>query len=367
VALLDWKTNWRIFTGKPAVDAVFITNMRDKVDRVRFLGKWRPKEGHFNGPRYWLNGSIAGRTRALDITTDEMATSEGRLKAKTQFASATRWAAAHGARVIVLAAATKRLFTDFELEELKARFPGIVFTIGDNGTVLLLLQETFRALHNSRLSHGSKVAVLGPYGLIGDVMTRALTSTGYRVVGVGPNRTGLKLAAQKYGIATCATFSQTEEVDAVVACTHSREVRLNADIINSNLIRRKGKKLLLIDVAEPSNLGYKEWLKCKNNVIRQDAGNGYAAGLKYVLGAISYRMFRLTRGITFGCFAEGLCLAAALKRGDNIDGDWMSVHDENMDRISRLLRYEGFEMPSPRCFGRKIESFDLGTGQGGRT
>ncbi|MEK7160569.1 MAG: hypothetical protein AAB724_00930, partial [Patescibacteria group bacterium] len=88
--------------------------MRDAVDRQRYLGKTHPSEGHFNGPRYWLS-NISGRTRALDITTDEMRTIKGRRLARKQFADATSWAEQNGAKVILLAAATKRLFEGEEL------------------------------------------------------------------------------------------------------------------------------------------------------------------------------------------------------------------------------------------------------------
>jgi len=101
-----------------------------------------------------------------------------------------------------------------------------------------------------------------------------------------------------------------------VACTHSKEIRLTADMVE--LIRKRDKKLLVVDVAEPSNLKYREFQKCKGVVIRQDAGNAYNSRLKYVLGAISYKMFSLTQGVTFGCFAEAMSIMSALKRGGEV-------------------------------------------------
>ena len=344
VALFDWRTIWRKLNGCPVVDVVFITNMRDAVDRRRYLGGWHPPAGHFNGPRYWL-GNISGRTRALDITTDEMLQCEGRKKAREQFVAATRWAEKNGAKVILLAAATKRLLKRKELAELKAEFPGIVFTIGDNGTVLLLIEETLRALQGAELKPGySRVAILGPYGFLGEIMTRTLKGLGYEIVGAGQNSGGLKHVDEEYNIATCHTLAEIGKVDAVVACTHSEAVRLTAESVE--LIRHNDRILWVIDVAEPSNFRYKEYQKCKSVVIRQDAGNAYSPRLKYVLGAISYRMFRLTRGVTFGCFAEAISLASALKRGENISGvDWLTVNDENMEIIAEMFKLDGFDFP----------------------
>ncbi len=362
VATFDWRTIWRKLNGRPVVDAVFVTNMRDDVDRQRYLGRWHPPLGHFNGPRYWL-GNISGRTRALDITTDEMRTIKGRRKAREQFVAATHWAEQSGAKVILLAAATKRLFEGEELAELKTKFPKLIFTIGDNGTVLLLMKETLRALQNAGLKPNySRLAVLGPYGFLGEIMTRTLKGLGYEIIGAGPNPGGLEHVAEEYGISVCQTLAEIGKVDAVVACTHSEAVSLTAESVE--LIRRDNKKLLVIDVAEPSNLRYKEYQRCKNVVVRQDAGNAYAPKLKYVLGAISYRMFRLTRGVTFGCFAETLSLASTLKRGDNIGKvDWLTVNNENMEIVAKMFEHDGFTIPSPRCFSQSVESFNLSLGR----
>jgi len=259
---------------------------------------------------------VAGRTRALDITTEDLATSDGRKKAKKCFISATQWAKDNGAKVILLAAGTKHLFGK-DGARLKELFPGLIFTIGDNGTFFLLLGETLRALREAGLETGyCRIGVLGPYGFLGEMMIQALKNKGYYIIGAGPNISALKRIGEKHGIATCQTFAQMGKVDAVIACTHSEKIRLNVD--NIELIRKPNKKLLVVDVAEPSNLKYREFQKCKGVVIRQDAGNAYNPKLKYVLGAVSYRMFRLTQGVAFGCFAEAMSIAVALKRGEEV-------------------------------------------------
>lgn len=357
VALFDWRTHLRKIMGQPIVDAVFITNMRDEVDKRRFLGKWDPKEGHFDGPRY-IVGDVIGRTRSINSTTEDLLSDHGRERAQQQFIDATKWASDNGAKVILLAAATKRLFGEHD-DRLKKMFPELLFTIGDNGTTLVLLNEIKRAFKEAGLNPGnSRIGVLGPYGFLGELVTKDLTEKGYKVIGIGPNQTALKRMAKSYNIEICRNFNEVGEIDAVVACTHSERVRLNDLAID--FLRRKNKKLLVVDVAEPSNLRKEELEKCKGVVIRQDAGNAYSPNLKYVLGAISYRMFRLTRGVTFGCFAETLSLAAAIKRGENVkDIDWFSVNNENMKTVSHLFSKIGFTLPSPRCFGKKIKSFNL--------
>lgn len=356
-ATADIKSIIRQVSGGSYIDASFITNMRDAVDRKTYLSGWHPKEGHFNGPRYWLNG-VTGRTRSIDSVTEDLLSNNGRKKAKEQFISATEWAQKRGAKVILLAASTKRLFGE-DGGTLKELFPDMLFTIGDNGTMLVLMGETLRAFNEARLNPNSRIAVLGAYGLLGEHMTQGLLKAGYKhVIGAGNNAAGLRRMESEYGIETAPSFDALGKVDAVVACTHSEKILLTEDSIE--LIRHRCRRLLVVDVAEPSNLRADEYAKCEDVVIRQDAGNAYSPNLKYVLGAISYRMFRLTRGVTFGCFAETLALASALKRGEDVKQyDWFKVNDGNMSVVSKLFEHDGFTIPTARCFGKPVKSFNL--------
>jgi len=190
VALCDLRALARILTGRPAIDVVFITNLRDEAERRRYFRGWVPPLGHAAGPRMYLKG-VAARVRGIYVTAEEMLTKEGRKKAKQQFIAATEWAERRGARVILLAASTKRLFGR-DGAELKKRFPHLLFTIGDNGTAQMLRADVFRALKESRLKPGcAKVLVIGPYGILGSCMTRELVRAGYEVIGYGHNESAL--------------------------------------------------------------------------------------------------------------------------------------------------------------------------------
>jgi hypothetical protein len=353
----DYHAHIRRLASKPNLDVVFISNMRDEVDRQRYLGEWHPACGHFDGPRYRING-VAGRIRALDSIAQDFLGSEGKRRAREQFITAVEWAEAKGAKVVLLAASTKRLFgEDGRLP--KEKFPKLLFTIGDNGTTLLLQNEVLRAFREAGLSpEKSRIGILGPYGLLGEQMIEALKAKGYTMIGAGPYVFGLDRIAGHYGIEVCQTINQMGKVDAIVACTHSEKIRLTASSIDH--IRRNGRKLLVIDVAEPSNLIEEEYCKCRDRVVRQDAGNAYSDNLKNVLGPISYGMLRLTRGVIFGCFAEALCLAAALQRGEEVQKlDWFRVNGSNMKVVEELFIKDGFTIPSPSCFSRPVTSFSL--------
>lgn len=357
IVFFDWRSHIRYFLNKDIMDAAFLTNMRDKKDRQTFLGKYRPAKGYFIGPRYWIAGT-SGRTIALDCVAEDFATEAGRKRIRNLFVSAVEDIAKKDVKVVLLAASTKRLFEGDEIDFLKKRFPQITFTIGDNGTNLMLGKDTMKALSRAKLNRNNRIAVLGAYGFLGKMITNLLVDQGYQVIGVGRRQEELSQMKKKYGIEVAQKFEDVGKVDAVVACTHSNNYCLNSQSID--ILRRKGKKLLVIDVAEPSNLKYKEYKKNEACVVRQDAGNTFSPKLRYVLGPVSYKMFRLSRGVTFGCFAETLSLSYALKKGIKIDEKkWFEVNQENMAFIEKLFKELGFREPSPRCFSKPIKSFDL--------
>jgi len=377
-SLLDWRLFLRKFGDIPAYEVAFITNIRDEIDKKRFLGKVVPKLGHFTGPKYYFRG-VSGRTRAICSMTEDVIHTHTAQRAKAQCISAIEFVQERGAKVVLLAASTKRLF-GLHGEEVKEMFPGLLFTIGDNGTFYLLLSETLRAFSKSGLqSDSSRICVIGPYGFLGTLMVEHLVAKGYKVVGLGSSLSRLRKMQEKYGIEIADSFETLGTVDAVVACTHSSAVRLTQETID--LIKDPRKKLLVVDVSEPSNLTEEEYNKpkkvvynddgkiiktydkVKNLVIRQDAGNGYSPKLRYVLGFITYKMFRLTQGMTFGCFMETLAWRKAMK--DNPENmelrtlDLFSVNDENMNIISGLFDRYDIRIPTPKCFGKKVKSFDL--------
>lgn len=362
VALCDVRALARFLTGHPPVDVVFITNLRDEAERQRFFGRRVPRLGHANGPRLYLNG-VAGRVRGIFVTAEEMLTRDGRRLAKAQFIAATEWAERHGARVILLAASTKRLFGR-DGAELKARFPHLLFTIGDNGTANMLLADVFRALQTHAIAPGrGRVLVIGPYGILGSSILQPLRDAGYEVVGYGGNASALAEVQAKHGIAVHTRIADIGQVDAVVACTHSQSAKLQAEDVAS--LSRPGQRLVVVDVAEPANLDIEQYARCRTRVIRQDAGNAYSAQLHYVLGGLSWRLLMLSRGVVFGCFGEALALhynIHTLGVSWLAGRDWFQVTTANRQCIDSAFEHIGLGLPAPRCFGQPVETSPAASG-----
>jgi len=359
VAIADWRAFARLIAGQPEMDVVFITNLRDEAERKRFFGRRVPPLGHANGPRVYARG-IAGRVRGLYVTAAEMLTKDGRRLARNQFIGACEWAERKGAKTVLLAAGTKRLFGR-DGESLKALFPNLMFTIGDNGTTQLLWRDIERALNRAGLAPGrARILVICPYGILGSEMTGQLVRAGYDVIGIGANRTALEAEGRRWNVPVTTEITEVGEVDAVIACTHHAASKLGVSSVEH--LRRTGRKLLVLDVSEPANLDQEVYAACQDHVVRQDAGNGFSRRLTYVLGALSWNKLMLSRGTVFGCFAEAMALTYAVQRlgrRDLADRDWFEVSAENRALVDDVLPHLGFEPPAPRCFGARVRDFSL--------
>jgi len=340
-----WK---RKILKRERVDVVFISNFRDDKERKKYLLYSQKNAPFIDGFRMTL-GDIYGRLKIINTDTYELLTTKGRRKAKEQFVLATQWAVDNGAEVILLAASTKRLFGR-DAKELKEKFPNTIFTIGDNGTAHLLMEDTFRAIEKNGISkEKGKIAVLGAYGILGKVMVETLLVEGYSVVAVGDNVSRLETMQNDYYIEITTKLESLKNIDLVVACTHKKELQLTGEIIEK--IKLKERKLIVIDVAEPANLTKEVYEGNRDLVIRQDAGNGYSKNINYILGALSYKKLSLSKGVLFGCFSEAMALGKFFKSNCYKDENWFEVNRLNISRVAEMFDEVEITLPTPQSFG----------------
>ena len=355
----DWRRAVRKLLGQPALDVVFITNIRDEAERRRFFPAHADRLHHASGPRMHLHG-VAGQVRGINFTAEEMYTAEGRRQAKGVFIDAVRWAETQGAKVVLLAASTKRLFGR-DGAELKKRFPHMVFTIGDNGTALMLCADVERAITESGLDrHKLRILILGPYGILGQAVTAHVQQQGYQAVGHGGNRKLLIEMSARTGLPIAHDLADVGQVDLVVACTHSTEAKLTVAAIEH--LRRPRQRLVVVDVAEPANLDEATWRKCAHGVVRQDAGNAHSPHLHYVLGALSHGKLHLSKGTVFGCFGEAMALYDRIFRQHDAEAlrhDWFEVTPGQTALVGDAFAALDLGLPAPHCFGRPVDSFYL--------
>lgn len=369
----------------------------DDVEKLPDFFPWSPfiwgsKNDKVRGALYMIGSiteHVAGRN--IKINTPSF------LRARKQFAKATYDAVTRGARVILLAAATKRLFKSGELEK---HFPGVLFTLGDNMTGLLLNKRIEEAARLCKLNlKKSRVLIIGPYGLLGKVASYYLTQVvGCKeVIGLGnPSRSKLLEHMEKeFGIKPAYSYDEiraTGEIDMVVACNSSPAVVLTPERVEK--IRRRGRKLVVVDPSEPKAMPRKFYEGCsftnrngENSctVIRFNAGNGSSEEFNCVpelFGDMIHKRLGLWSHETWGCFCEALILARNIKKLPWLTRfNWFDINPEQIDvmrgfffdrrndyslnsllakMVNKLFpgrKRNRFALPEPACFDQPLADF----------
>jgi hypothetical protein len=335
-ALFDWRGHLRAIRGLPAYDVACIANFETPW-QMPFMGLGSRRVS--NGLRFSLHGKL-GRYLLIRSSAKDLEKPAGRLVAKLQAMDAIEKAAGDGARIILFAAGTKRLFTSEELESIRSRHPELVFTIGDHGTAWALMQDVLCSIERNRVAKQARIMVIGPNGFLGSQVKDALNRAGYHNLALVSHRTD-------------NPFDKERDVELIVACSHHRRVRLTAETLD-RIAHPRG--VHVVDVCKPTNLSRRQHKSCPETVTRQDAGNTYNPHLKYVfspgarfvLATLKLSLHRL-----YGCFSEAIAIASSpvtlLKKHD-----FVSINEPAMAYIKKIFPELGFEA-SPICsFGTPV-------------
>jgi hypothetical protein len=338
-AILDWRCHLRVITGRPKYDVACITNFECDMQK-NFMGFFSERKPVKNGMRFSI-GKTTGRYLLINSTARDLLRSQTRDMGKTQTRIAVVTAIHDGAKVILLAAGTKRLFDDKELALMRADFPEMIFTIGDNGTAWALLCDIFHVIERRKISKGANVVVLGPNGYLGEVVMETLTASGFR------NLIPISIKDPK-------PIDETQDVELVIACTHHHGLRLSADRL-CRMASAKG--ISVVDVCKPANLSVQEFSKCGDICERQDSGTVTNDRLRYVfsLGAI-FILHNLNLGLNrlYGCFAETLALGLNDEESRHTM-DFLKVNRDAMSLVERIFAKEGFRVAPLSNFGKAIK------------
>ena len=332
--VLDWRCHLRVLSGKGKYDVAFITNLENDLQK-KFFGvfHWRPVA---YGLRFSLGSSLC-RYLLINSSAHELARPKSQQIAKYCVKVAIRAAVRDGARIILFAAGTKRLFSENELAEIRRNYPSVIFTIGDNGTALALRADVLHAIRLRELKADSRIAILGPNGFLGEVTAKFLRALGYSNL--------LLLSSNMEN-----PFDDIQGVELIVACSHHTRLKLTVTILDRISCERGA---YVIDVCRPGNLSRKEFLKCRN-VARQDSGMVHNAYIRFVfpLGALFVlRRLGISTRIMYGCFGEAVALSV-LPHENLKDFYFLSVNTDAMQFMERAFTLAGFAVSPVHNFGR---------------
>ncbi len=356
--------HWRALTSQARLDVVFIRNMLDEAERQRFFPNPENRLQQASGPRMGLDG-IEAQVRGINITDEEMLSRAGRHLARDLFIKAVGWAQEQGAKVVLLAASTKRLFGQ-DGAELKARFPQLIFTTGENGKALLLRQDVERAVNEAfpKLVNGRpRILVLGAYSALGHALSLQLRADGADLVCWGSKLSLLRELSERTGLAVVERFDDIGRVDIAIDCANNAESQLDFDRVLQ--LRRRRRKLMVIDASEAGQLDIHTLAACGETVWRQEGGNAHSPRLRYGLGPVSWRQLHQSRGRVFGCFAEAIALYQAVYRQRStqaIRRDWFQVSPLNQLIVAQAFRELAIGPAAPCSFGEPVTDWQLQLG-----
>lgn len=332
-----------IKTKKPIVSMISncISENNRNILREKYgylsTGVLNPFEFSYNGS----NGIIP----PLDIIPEDIFTSCGMKTAKDYFIKAVEYSIDAGAKVILLAASTKRLFGNGC--ELKAMFPNAIFTIGDNGTALAFIRQIDFVTKNIFID--SPILVLGA-GFLGETAISHLKSKGYRKV-IIISRHKIKGSTLKYHYTSLDEYIHSvdfEGASLMLGCAHNHDVQTHQ---LEALIR---DRLIILDVAVPKAIPLSIVSSLNGKVKRFDGGDFEIKNLKF--NFMPQHVGLNFEGEFYGCFTEALLLALSNYKGDC---DFFQVTDSNMDLIRSLLKtYNNDFFVSMKNFGQTVEGYE---------
>jgi len=328
VAIIDKETFFRRIQGKALFDVACITNFETSYQKA-FIGLGNKTIA--SGLRYSINGTIA---RYILINSDASSTlkSKKRVIAKQQLYEAIAYASKKGASVILFAASTKRLLTENEVADVQKRYPNILFTIGDNGTVLALFKDTEDTLFKYNLKKDIEILVIGANGFLGSAIKEKLLKDGY---------TNIQTSSYR----DAKPFDNKKNIKLIIACSHHKKLRLTKDILFQISDR---EKTVIIDVCRPKNLSdkvYQSSIDSGLNLFKIESGICYNDNIHYRLNPLANIVLDnlgLTSKTLYACFSE----ATALAQSKNIDKNicLMKVNSQALNYVSKAFRKYGYKV-----------------------
>jgi hypothetical protein len=335
---------------KNAIDVVFITNFQNNIERG-FMGSLpllRNKPFVYS-LKFKMKNDKIGRIITINSLSENLIKNIKTRKfnnfghlARFQVREAIDDAVQRGARVVLFGASTKRLFDTNELAELDKKYKQVVFTIGDNGTVIQLWNDVKKVMKVEHISKKDKILIIGPNGFLGNAIKIKLQNRGY---------SNLDLVSQTDKV----PFEKSEKIKLIIACSHHKKVRLTKKIIQQ-IAEKNG--IFVVDVSRPYNFSKKEFNKClrKNiKVKRIDAGNSYNKNLCYdggVIANIALNQIGLSQKRLFGCFSEASSLVD-YPYDELVKYDFLSVNNQAINFINKSFKKTDFETSHFYNFGKK--------------
>jgi len=300
------------------------TSPENRQDLVNYLGE--PRDGFFKPLEFQYQG-FSGGIIPLDIQPLDIFSVNGSKTARIALIKAVDYLIDKGAKVICLAASTKRL-AGKNGELLKDRYPDIVFTIGDNATNLSF--ERLLQWVATELDRKIPVFCLGG-GFLGEQAVAILIEQGFENITVLSEHISGFDGKVKV-IRSLKEVSSKDYYQFMISCTHKYNLQ-SIDFLSP--------VAQVIEVSVPAGINPELF---SNGMVRYDVGDYYWDDIEY---DFSPHILSLpNKNLWYGCFTEAVLLSIAYDQGISLgEYDFFKINHRNKEFVSRLIKDEGIKIP----------------------
>jgi hypothetical protein len=315
---------------KPTV--ALLANCTSPINKKHLIAELGEPENGFFKPLNFSFRDIAGEIIALDILPNEILEKSGMEKAKKYMSAALEYLVKKDIKVIAFTASTKRL-PGKSGQEIKELYPDVVFTIGDNGTIISFLKLIDHFL--PFINKNDHVACMG-VGFLGERVVEHLVAAGCENLSI---LTQQKLSNLPGNVKVVKSIEEMSgDIKMFLSCTHKYDI--NPQAFN-NLISPNG---IIIDVAVPPGINQKVFSALPRTVLRFDAGDFYLDDIRIDFPVEILSFPRV--GFWYGCWTEAVMLAQALSLGENLKKfNFFEVNGENQELVTKYLKTEKVSVP----------------------
>jgi hypothetical protein len=304
------------------------TSPTNRLELIEELGE--PREGIF-APLEFSYKHLKGGIVPLDIQPLDVLSLEGMRKGRLYLERAVLYLIERGAKVICLAASTKRL-AGKSGEFLKKKYPEIIFTIGDNATSLAFQRLIEASIAKDFDKKKDKILVLGA-GFLGlEAINFLLSQKCKNIIVVSEQKLDLPIKQ----------VSHVKEVVApvklLIACTHKYDLQAG-ELSFLDPLESK-----IIDVAVPAGVSPELFQSLSETCQRFDAGNFWLKDISYDFAPSILSLGQ--KEVFFGCFTEAVMLTLAYEKKEKLlPLNFFEINKENKRLILDYLKGERAMIP----------------------
>lgn len=306
------------------------TSLENRADLIKELGE--PHDGYLNPLKFSFK-EFAGEIVPLDIQPNEILSVAGFEKGKKAMFKAVEYLVGRGAKIICFTASTKRLSGKFG-QEVKKLYPDVIFTIGDNATMISFVAILDHFL--TTMNQEKDIVVCVGAGFLGNQAIKEFLRHEFKNI--------ILLSEQKIncfpeGITVVNSLEKLPgNIKLLAACSHKYE--LDPPVFKKLF----APSAVIVDVCVPPLVKLNTYQVLPKDVRRYDAGDFFLPSIEY---SFEPKILNFPEaGFWYGCFTELVMLNLALRDGYDLSAyNFFEINQKNYDLLKIYLKRERVYIP----------------------